>query len=241
MNERTPFILYLLWYMFHCKFGNILFMNKRTLQSFILFDTCSSASLATSCLSFFVLFCFVFCFCFFFLFLFFFVFCFLFFFFWFFVFVFCFCFLFFVFCFFFYFCFLFLFKWKSVWRGVTPSIHFHYWPRKHQCGSKVTVSASDALTLPPFFFYLCQFTLTRPNSHWFGFISAEMGTNTAEIATENANTVDSGWNGHWNRPKWAAAAILLLHVALWKEKKKKKKRRKKKMRRQKKKKWIEEE
>ena len=109
----------------------------------------------------------------------------------------------FLFFFFFVFFFFFLFKWKSVWRGVTPSIHFHYWPRKHQCGSKVTVSASDALTLPPFFFYLCQFTLTRPNSHWFGLISAETGTNTAEIATENANTVDSGWN----RPKWEGRRI----------------------------------
>ena len=85
--------------------------------------------------------------------------------------------------------------------------------------------ASDLLTLPFFFI--------RANSSQNEPISVETETDTAKTATKTcqygrfrpkgppkqADTADSNQNSRQNRPKWAATAILLLHVALWEGKK----------------------
>ena len=143
-------------------------------SSFIFFDTCSTTSLATSCswirgpsnpLSYLIrvpvqvwqrlvcLFLFLFLFfCFVFLFFFgFFIFCFV---------------------FFLFFCFLFFFfwfKWKSVWRGVAPSIHFHYWPESINAAPRSPYRhLTRWLSPPPPLFFL--FVSIRVDSAKFALI-----------------------------------------------------------------------
>ena len=105
--------------------------------------------------------------------------------------------------------------------------------RKHWRSSKVAALESDAAQRGVWLSTrrLSLLFLFLFDSHRFVPKRADSGKNRNWNGHQNcrfrpkqppkqANTVDSGRN--W--PKWAAAAIILLHVALWEEKKEKRER-----------------